>query len=146
MENINKNKIKKYAASAIIVASLILPTKGIVALEAPNEHLDKWCPLNEYLGVEHQINKINSLPGYNAKYSGDGVFDASELENGKYYAIYNDGTTKEFTINNAGDNDVKLPNGRYIPRPIHFADHGEEVILIKTDIKDEITYDSGKTR
>lgn len=135
MESINKNKIKKYAASALIVASLLLP-KGITALEVPEEHLDKWCPLNKILGVEHQIDKINSLPGYTAKYSSDGIFDASKLENGKYYVIYNDGTTKEYTINNAEY------NGENLPSPIHFSENDGEVILIKTSKKDEIITDN----
>lgn len=143
MENINKNNIKKCVVAASVVITLLLPSKGIAALEPPKEHLDKWCSLNKYLGVEHQVDKINSIPGYNARYSSDGVFDASELENGKYYAIYNDGTTKEFIINNDKNNVSKLPNGEIIPQPMHFSEQGREVILVNKETTITDYYQNG---
>ena len=122
--NIDKSKIKKSAAIVLLVAALA-GGKGCVASEAPEEHLDKWCPMNKVFGIEHQVKKINAIPGYKAMYLADGTIDQSLLENGKYYVIHTDGTKEEFSIDFINENDNLSNHGS-----VGFAKN-EEIILVK---------------
>lgn len=73
---INKDKIVKYAASALLTASIAISVGGIY--EASVNHDIEYCMLNHIFGLEHQANQINRGTNsfrYEAVYIPEGGFD-----------------------------------------------------------------------
>lgn len=61
-----KKNIKKYAGVGILATSLSIAAgiAGISLFDSHIDHLNEYCPLNYYLGVEHQIENIHQGNSY----------------------------------------------------------------------------------
>ena len=66
---IKKSNIIKYG-SAYLLAGSFFTFLGVKLYDSQIDHLNEYCPLNDYLGVNHQINVINNElePRYRAYY------------------------------------------------------------------------------
>lgn len=97
--NNNKNNIIKVVAISTIIGALSL-NKGIKVYDDNINHLSEWCPLNNILGIEHQIKRIN-------KDFGSHGIQAYKVENNAVYL------TSELNILYEDDNSFyfNLPNG-----------------------------------
>lgn len=124
-KEINKKKIVKYAATALLTTSLVVCAGGMY--DASVNHDNEYCMLNYIFGLEHQANKINNGTNgfrYEAVYIPKGGLDTipegfinyqgyydqhvieylsfykddfSYLKNGSVYAV-NDGFLEENAI------------------------------------------------
>ncbi len=87
---INKNKIVKYAASALLTASIAISAGGIY--EASVNHDNEYCMLNHIFGLEHQANKINRGTNnfrYEAVYIPEGGLETIPYGFTEYRGYYN---------------------------------------------------------
>ena len=84
MNKVKKNKIIKYGGASILVGAYFAYS-GIKLYDFTIDHLHEYCPLNDYFGINHQLNVINndkSNPRYKAYYFENGK--------GKIYSDYTD--------------------------------------------------------
>lgn len=114
---IRRNKIVKYAATAMLTASIAICAGGVY--ESSVNHDNEYCMLNHIFGLEHQAKKINNGANgfrYDAVYVSEGGLDTipdgftlyqgvydqhvieyltfykgdyAQLENGSVYAVNN---------------------------------------------------------
>lgn len=79
-----KKNIKKYAGVGVLSMALTAGAVGIAigCYESSVDHLNEYCPLNYYLGVEHQIEEIHQGNSYY------GV-TAFPVENGRIQLVSN---------------------------------------------------------
>lgn len=73
-KEINKKKIVKYAGAGLL-ATYLLTFGGMHLYDSHIDHLNEYCPLNNVLGLQHQVHKINneySVYGINAFYAENG--------------------------------------------------------------------------
>ena len=89
----NKKRVVNFAASAFVMAGLV--TAGLTGAHACHNKdlLHKWCPINNYLGAEHQawiVNRLYKNEDYHAYVSNDGKVT---LERTPYLRVDENGNT-----------------------------------------------------
>jgi len=84
-KKINKENLKKFASISILGTALV--ASGIAIEHASINHLIEYCPLNNILGVEHQLNAIKNIELYNtSEKNGETIYHTNDFRIYKYDA------------------------------------------------------------